>query len=344
VQHVQTPLVCSFVKSLVHFMGYLTIIPTVTDPHKAPSLEDETRLAGIVHCLQESLQDSNAFADRVLGVHSVLSSATTLAATTMIALRSEGYDASSLIREVAYRSVVFDQGTTHWGWRMSSILSRVPMLDRFIKNPMYSPRHSDLNRHIIFFSHKHYAMKKRLQRFREIERRKGGPEHQWFDWNAFRHRQVRHCGEAFMESFLLDSTAKVLEKSYDPRGRKLIRDMGWIYACSRLQENMDFHLQQRMLSLGNAQATQSHLDNIVTVMAPQTMNLVGTFLIPECWRAPSGKEAYWTIPGTTTGVERSEAVTVAKEPSKADSDRKEDQEDLREEPQEHDLLHGLDKK
>lgn len=345
VQHIQTPLVCSFVKSLIHFMGWLTIVPTVTDPHKPPSLEDETKLAGIVHCLQESLQEASMFGERVLGIHATLSSSTNLSAATMVALRSEGYDASSLIREVAYRSVVFDQGTTHWGWKLSSMLSRrLPIVDRFIKNPMYSPRHADLNRHLLFFAHKHYAVKKRLQRFREIERRKGGSEHQWYDWNTFRHLQVRHCGEAFMEVFLLDATTKVLEKSYDPRGRKLIRDMGWIYACSRLNENMDFHLQQRMLPLGKAQVTQSHLDNIVTVMAPQTMNLVTTFLIPECWRAPAGRESYWTIPGTTTGVERSEAVTVAKTSSKADSDNKKDQEELREDSAEHDLLHGLDKK
>lgn len=345
VQHIQTPLVCSFTKALVHFMGWLTLVPAVTDPSKPMGPEDETKLAGIVHCLQESLQESNRFADLVLGLHSTLSSSTTTAATTMMALRAEGYDSSSLIREVAYRSVVFDQGTTHWGWKVSSIFSRrFPLIDRFIKNPMYTPRHSDLNRHLMFFAHKHHDTKRRLQKFRDIERRKGGPEHQWFDWNAFRHRQVKHCGDAFMEVFLLDATTKVLEKSYDPRGRKLIRDMGWIYAVCRLNDNLDFHLQERMLPLGKAQVTQAHLDNIVTVMAPQTMNLVTTFLIPECWRAPAGKEAYWTIPGTVTGVERSEAVTVAAEPSKENSDRKEDHQDLQESPQEFDLLHGMDKK
>lgn len=345
IQNIQTPVVSNLVKSLVYLLGWLQILPEMTDIHSRPSAEVDTQFIGLLHCLQESLIEIQRMSAQMTGFHHVLASSGMRDLEAVVALRKEGRDTSCWIREVAFRSVTMHIGTTHWGWKISGIMSWMPgMLDRMLKNPFYTPRIADLGRHLIFFAQKHHTTRKRLKQSREIEWRKGGGEHQWYDWNTFRHHRVRHCGEAYMEQWLLDVVMKELEKAYDPRGKKIVRDLGWIYALVRQEDNMAFHLQNKMLSHNKSLIAQGHLDNIITVLAPQVVHIIETLCIPEAWRAPCGKEHYWTIPGTDTGIERGEAVVEFKEPNKADSDKKEDHENIVEDPAEHDMLHGLDKK
>ncbi|AIN99608.1 acyl-CoA oxidase, putative [Leishmania panamensis] len=352
-QHIQSPLVSMVAKSYVYLAAWQRLLPVFTDPSGLPSYEDHMRLVGTVHFLQENLLDLQTFADKTMGLHASFTSTGKDAAVTLVHLRQEGLDTSALIREVAFQSITKNIGTTHWGWWLTSLLQSVfPALDRFLKNPLYSPRIADLGRHLIFFSHKHYSLKKRLRQSRELERRKGGSEHQWYDWAMFRHRTVVHCGEAFMEAYYLDVMMKETEKCSDPRGRKILRDIGWIYALTRQMDRLDFLLSSKMLSSGKAETLASHFDNIVTVLAPQCVHLVEAMQVPEVTRAPCRSamymETYWTIPGTNTHIERGDRLTLHS-PANASSSKggrgaesaKAEQEAIRESTEEFDLFHGL---
>ncbi|KAG5475996.1 hypothetical protein CUR178_03711 [Leishmania enriettii] len=353
-QHIQTPLVSMVAKSYVYLIAWQRLLPVFTDPSgPPPSYEDHMRLAGTVHFLQENLLDLQAFADKTMGLHGSFASTGKDAAVTLVHLRQEGMDTSTLIREVAFRSITKNIGTTHWGWWLTSLMQPVfPALDRFLKNPLYSPRIADLGRHLIFFSHKHYSLKKRLRRSRELERRRGGSEHQWYDWVMFRHRTVVHCGEAFMEMYYLDVMMKETEKCSDPRGRKILRDIGWIYALTRQMDRLDFLLSSKMLSPGKAETLAGHLDNIVTVLAPQCVHLVEAMQVLEVARAPCRSatfmEAYWTIPGTNTHIERGDRLTLrdaagdsSSKGSRGSKNTMAEEEGIRESPEEFDLFHGL---
>jgi hypothetical protein len=353
-QHIQTPLVSMVAKSYVYLATWQQLLPVFTDPAgKGPSYEDHMRLAGTVHFLQENLLALHEFADRTMGIHGSFASTGSNAVSTLVQLRQEGLDSSALIREVAFKSITKNIGTTHWGWWLTSLMQPVfPALDRFVKNPMYSPRIADLGRHLIFFSHKHYTLKKRLRQSRELERRKGGSEHQWYDWVMFRHRTVVHCGEAFMEMYFLDVIMKETEKCSDPRGRKILRDIGWIYALSRQVDRLDFLLTSKMISCGKAEVLMGHFDNLVTVLAPQCVHLVEAMQVPRQFLAPCAAgddmEACWTIPGTNTHIERGDRLTLhdaAKSSSRkgrADpGHEKAEQEAMRESSEEFDLFHGL---
>ncbi|RNF19165.1 putative acyl-CoA oxidase [Trypanosoma conorhini] len=344
VQHVQTPLVEVVAKSYVYLADWRRMLAVFAAPAgRRPDYEDEMKLAGTIHFLQETLLDLRRFVDAFMGVHASLESTGSSEAALMVHLRQEGVDQSALIREVAFKSVTRNIGTSHWGWWLTSLLQPFAAADRFVKNPFYSPRIADLGRHLIFFSHKHYRAKKRLRLSREIERRKGGAEHQWYDWVMFRHQQVLHCGEAYMEMYSMEVMMEETQACTDPRARKILRDIGWIYALARQRDRLDYVLTQQMLSPGKANVLESHLDNLVTVLAPQCVNLVEAFQVPAAFRAACAGdnfEAYWTIPGTNTGIQRGDRVTLfhAKDSTR---DTKAEQEQMQESEEEWDLFHGI---
>ncbi|KEG10399.1 putative acyl-CoA oxidase [Trypanosoma grayi] len=344
VQHVQTPLVKILAKSYAYLACWRRVLTAFTKPaEKHPTYEDEMKLAGTIHFLQESLLELHQFADNFMGVHASVSSTGNSDAVVMVHLRQEGVDQSSLIREVAFKSVTRNIGTTHWGWWLTNLLEPFAAADRLVKNPFYSPRIADLGRHLMFFSHKHYRAKKRLRQSREIERRKGGVEHQWYDWVMFRHQQVLHCGEAYMEMYSMEVMMDETQGCTDPRARKLLRDIGWVFALARQQDRLDYILTQQLLSPGKANVLGSHLDNLVTVLAAQCINLVDAFQVPESFRAPCAAndvEPYWTIPGTNTGIQRGDRVVLF-QTKKQKGDTKAEQENMRESDEEFDLFHGL---
>lgn len=347
IQHIQSPLVSLVVNSYVYLAAWQRLLPVFSNPTgKPPSYEDGMRLAGIVHFLQENLLKLHTFVDHTMGIHGSFASSGNEAVSTVVHLRQEGLDTTSLIREVAFKSITKNIGTTHWGWWLTNLLQPIfPAMNRFLKNPMYSPRIADLGRHFIFFSHKHYGLKRRLRQSRELERRKGGSEHQWYDWVMFRHRDVLHCGEAFMEMYFLQVMMSETENCSDPRGRKIFRDMGWIYALSRQMERLDFLLSSKMLSTNKAVILAGHYDNVVTVLAPQCVHLVEAMQIPLTFRAPcsggDALEAYWTIPGTNPFIVRGDRVTLHEAASQQRGGTKAEQEAMRESPEEFDLFHGL---
>ncbi|ESL09712.1 hypothetical protein TRSC58_02564 [Trypanosoma rangeli SC58] len=345
VQHVQTPLVKVIANSYVYLADWRRVLSVFAAPTtgRRPNYEDEMKLAGTVHFLQDTLLELHRFAHAFMGVHASLESTGNNDAALIVHLRQEGADLSSLIREVAFKSVTRSVGTSHWGWWLTSVLQSFAAVDRFVKNPFYSPRIADLGRHLIFFGHKHYRAKKRLRLSREIERRKGGAEHQWYDWVMFRHQQVLHCGEAYMEMYSMEVMMDETQACTDPRARKILRDIGWIYALGRQKDRLDYILTQQMLSPGNTNVLESHLDNLVTVLAPQCVNLVDAFQVPAAFRAACAAEsfeAYWTIPGTNTGIQRGDRVTFfhAKDFS---GNTKAEQEQMQELEEEWDLFHGL---
>ncbi|ORC87142.1 putative acyl-CoA oxidase [Trypanosoma theileri] len=344
VQHVQTPLVKILVKSYVYLTNWRRILPSFTNlKMKQPKYEDEMILAGTIHFLQESLLELHWFADSFMGVHASLGSTGNSESIAVVHLRQEGVDQSSLIREVAFRSVTKNIGTSHWGWWLSNILEPFNSVDRFVKNPFYSPRVADLGRHLMFFSHKHYRAKKQLRQSREIERRKGGSEHQWYDWVMFRHQEVLHCGEAYMEMHSMEIMMDETQACTDPRGRKILRDIGWIFALARQQDRLDYILAHQMITPGKSFILGSHIDNLVTVLAPQCVNLVDAFQVPEEFRAPcaaNDMEPYWTIPGTNTGIQRGDKV-IPRQEKKSAGESKTEQEKMQESDEDFDLFHGL---
>lgn len=343
-QHVQTPLVTLTSNACAYIFLWQRVMKTFTDQTalKVPSYEDNMRLAGTVHVLQETLVEIEQFSQQFMGIHGSFRSTGMEDLNALVHLRQEGPDCSALIREVAYKSVNKNVGTSHWGWWLTNVLESVPSVNRFVSNPFYTPRVADLSRHLIFFGHKHYITKKRLRRSREIERRKGGSEHQWYDWTTFRHREVVHCGEAFVEMLVMETIIELIQQCQDPRGRKIIRDVGWIYALARQMARLDFIISHKMLSAGKSLVLASHLDNIITVMAPQCVNLVDSMMVPEAFRSPCAAddiEPYWTIPGTNTNIQRGDKVTIHQE--KEYGGTKDEQETIRESDEEVDLFHGL---
>lgn len=374
-QHVQTPLVGLVSKAFVYLTVYQRLLPAFAgEGNKPASYEEHMALAGTVHFLQETINDLARYAHDFMGVHAALASSGIDAALTTVHLRNEGGgpDQSLLIREVAFKSITKNIGTSHWGWYATSLLQAFPSLDRFVKNPMYSPRIAEMGRHLIFFSHKHYGLKTRLRRSREFERRKGGGEHQWYDWTMFRHREVVHCGEAFMEMRAVEAMMEETQNCQDPRGRKMLRDLGWIYALVRQTDRLEYILASKMMSPSKAVILTSHLDNLVTVMAPQCGNLADAMQVPARFRAPcSGSignsnssvnnsgageadlEPYWTIPGTNTHIQRGDRVTLydaaeqqqqqqrRQSSKKGPGAERAEQESMREETGEFDLFHGL---
>nr|CCC46749.1 conserved hypothetical protein [Trypanosoma vivax Y486] len=344
IQHVQTQLVKIFAKSYVYLTLWRRVLSAFTDScRKPPSYEDEMKLSGVVHFLQESLLELSRFSHCYMGVHASLDSTGDHDATLVVHLRQEGLDQSALIREVAHKSVLKNIGTTHWGWQLSNVFRSFKSLDRLVKNPFYSPRIADLGRHLIFFGHKHYREKKQLRRSRDVERRKGGKEHQWYDWVMFRHEQVLHCGEAYVEMVSLDIMMDETQKCTDPRARKLLRDIGWIFALARQQDRLDYFLTHHMLTPTKSAVLGTQLDNLATVFAPQCVNLVDAFQVPKECRAPCAAEdmeRYWTIPGTDTWIQRGDKMTVTGVQS-AKGNSKTEQEQMKESDEDVDLLHGL---
>ncbi|CCW63616.1 unnamed protein product [Phytomonas sp. EM1] len=345
IQHVQSALVSLVAKAYVYLIGWQRMLSSFTDmSSKLPRYEDHMKLTGTVHFLQEMLTNLNTFALEFVGIHAILSSSVIDSASAVVQLRKEGLDNSTLIREVAFKCVTKNIGTTHWGWWLTSFLQSLPSLDRLVKNPFYSPRNAELGRHYIFFSHKHYATKHRLRWSRELERRRGGSEHQWYDWVMFQHREVVHCGEAFMEMHFMDWIMNETQNCTDPRGRKLLRDVGWIYALTRQMDRLDFILSKQMLSEAKAVVLVSHLDNLVTVLAPQCVNMVDAMGLPDPFRAPYGlseMESYWTIPGTNAHIQRGDKVALRQPKYEEGGSTKAEQETAREEEAEFDLFHGL---
>ncbi|CAD2221532.1 hypothetical protein AGDE_16715 [Angomonas deanei] len=300
------------------------------------SYEDDMQLAGLLYFLQKSILEFHQFGNQFLGLHGSFYGMGLQAATDVVHARLEGPDVTHLAREVALKSVIKNVGTTHWGWWLSNMFEMIPSLDRFFKNPWYSPRIAELGRHLIFFSHKHYSTKKRLRYSREIERRRGGPEHQWYDWHMFRYDEVVHCGEAFMEMQFLTNMMSEMEVCSDPRARKLLRDIGWVFALTRQSESLPFLLLRKMMTPNKGVILQSHLDNIITVLAPQCVPLVTAMSVPLTWGAPADLEGYWSIPGTNINIQRGEALTTVEY-----GKTKQEQENIKEEEEEFDLFHGL---
>eukprot|EP00796_Vickermania_ingenoplastis_P001919 gene1919-1162_t len=384
-QEVQSPLVGILVKACLYGMAWNQFVRrwcTLESRDASPAgfrgatlffsflrkKEHHTRtmeLAGLLHGMQEVVQvELENYRRRFTHLHASLESAGAAAGSTTLQLRQESKNIQDLIREVARLSVAHNIGTAHWGWRASSIARRFPSLQRFLQNPLYSPRMADLGRHYLVFSHKHYGLKKRLQRSMKIEWRRGGAEHAWHDWRTFRHRDLEHCGEAFMEMHLLDVAMKEVQTcAGDLRARKLLRDMGWIYALTRQAERLDYYLFTRQMSRNKAVILLPHLDNISTVFAPQSRNvaeaLCGRWYDPKREDAlsrsgaavsraaaaaslsdgPCGTEAYWTIPGAMTRPERGDGLTPVME-AEEEEETREGQERMREDPDDFDLLHA----
>lgn len=353
VQEVQSPLVEIVVNLCVHTLAWNQQINTLV--HLSASKENgfrlkdatssdryarQMRLAGLIYGMQHILQDLEEFRHSFAYIHSTFRTTGAMDGIVALQLRQESKNTYDLISEVSHLSVEKNIGTTHWGWSVANFSSRFPVLHRFLQNPLYSPRMADLGRHYLFFSHKHFTLKKRIQRARSIETRRGGNEHAWHDWHTFRHREVHHCGEAYMEAFLLDVMMHELTKcSGDLRGRKLLRDMGWIYALARQAKHLGFLLFTKQLSQRKATVLLPQLDNISTVFAPQCVNvaaaLIGSTTDRQCdvnVEGPCGSESYWTIFGAMTRPEHEDGV--ATRPSESDTEGDE----------ELDLLHGMAKR
>ncbi|RNF02488.1 putative acyl-CoA oxidase [Trypanosoma rangeli] len=148
----------------------------------------------------------------------------------------------------------------------------------------------------------------------------------------FRHQQVLHCGEAYMDMYFVEVMMDETQACTDPRARRILRDIGWIYALTRQKDCLDYILAQQMLSPGNTNVPESHLDN-----------LVNAFQVPAAFRAACAVdrfEAYWTILGTNTGIQRGDRVTFfhAKDFT---GNTKTEQEQMQELEEEWDLFHGL---
>lgn len=234
------------------------------------------QLTGLLAMVDRTvLLELEAFRRRFTHVHGVLDStgAGSWSSGTLL-LRQEYHNHQERLREVARSSVVFNIGSTHWGWRVSSVASRFPFLQRFVQNPLYSPRIADLGRHYLFFSHKHFGLKKRLQRALQIETRRGGGTYAWHDWRTFRHADVLHCGEAFMEIYLMETIMEEVQRcSGDLRARKLLRDIGWIYALTRQKEDLGYYVTTGQLSRQKGLILTPHLENLCTVFAPQSRHV-----------------------------------------------------------------------
>lgn len=326
------------------------------------------QLAGLLYFMKETLQhDLESYRLRYTGVHASFHSTGASVASAVMQLRVEGRNALDHVREVSHLSVLHNIGTAHWGWRFSSVARRFPFLHRLIQNPLYSPRIADLGRHYLFFAHKHFGVKKRLQRSLQIERRRGGRDHAWHDRRTFRHRDVIHCGEAFMEMHLLDAVMSEMQQcSGDLRARKILRDVGWIFALSRQAERLDYLVCTGQLSRHKAVILLPHLDNIITVFAPQARHVVESLCGRCCvsgvamsaaerdqhrrWaraaattNSPCGSEKYWTIVGAATHPERGESLTTMDEEEghHMGGHTREEQENIRENPEEWDMLHNL---
>ena len=86
-------------------------------------------------------------------------------------------------------------------------------------------------------------------------------------------------------------------------------------------------------------------DNIVTV-ALRNCQLGEGVAGPPAWHSPAAlqRSSYWSIPGTQDDIERGTDVVQHEAPHHGESDKKGDQEFVKEEEEDYDLLHGLDKK
>lgn len=242
-----------------------------------------------------------------------------------IQLRQEYRNQHERLREVARSSVVFNIGSTHWGWRLSSVARRFPSFQRFFQNPLYSPRIADLSRHYLFFSHQHYGLKKRLQRALQVETRRGGTSHAWHDWRTFRHGDVVRCGEAYMEVYLMNGMIEAVQQcSNDLRCRKLLRDIAWIFALSRQKDLLGYYVTTGLLSRQKGLILIPHLENLCTVFAPQARHVAEAL----CGRWYDGDEgrshhrmgdrsteewgsAVSQVPPTTSGMQHSRRMTEA---------------------------------
>lgn len=263
-----------------------------------------TGLLGVIeHLILFKLED---FRTRFTHLHGVFDSTGAGSwSRGTLQLRQEHHNHQERLREVARSSVVFNIGSTHWGWRVSSLARRFPWIQRFVQNPLYSPRIADLGRHYLFFSHKHYGLKKRLQRAVQLETRRGGVTDAWHDWRTFRHADVLRCGEAYMEVYMMAGIMEEVQHcTGDLRARKLLRDVGWIFALSRQEEHLGYYLSTGQLSRQKGLILTPHLENLCTVMAPQCRHvaeaLCGRWYEERGMGERGGGEDPWGGNGPTT--------------------------------------------
>lgn len=344
-QEVQTPLVTMIVKASVltfawnqYLQQWLSLSATSkeqggtsTSPSSSLTWRDRQKrlmqLTGLLSMLDSVvLFELEDFRRRFTHVHAFFSSTGAESwSNATIQLRQEYRNQHERLREVARSSVVFNIGNTHWGWRVSSIARRFPSLQRFFQNPLYSPRIADLGRHYLFFAHQHYGLKKRLQRALQLETRRGGTLHAWHDWRTFRHGDVLRCGEAYMEVYLMNGMMEVVQQcSSDLRGRKLLRDMAWIFALSRQKDLLGYYVTTGLLSRQKGLILTPHLENLCTVFAPQARHvaeaLCGRWYDGDGSKSPPNMRERCTedwgsgasqAPPTTSGMQHSRRMAEA---------------------------------
>lgn len=335
-QHIQCDLVDLVVRLYTYLAGWHRVQESFCDPHSVPTREHEIQLAGIVHNFRSLVADVAAYLTKTARVHAMFVNSRVAEANSFLSLTQVGTDSSLLIRQVGVESIVANVGTTHWGWKVTNSLKGMGVVKRMLQNPLFSPHLSDMGRHLIFFGHKHYTLKHKLSSSRRLQERYGY-EHVWYDWNAFKHRDVVACGDAFCEMFFIDTLMQETSKCLDLKGRRLLRDMNWTYSLSCMQKSSALLVREQLISSRRLRVIDEHFDNLCTLVAPQCVNLVESLKVPSSFLSPLSKPLahYYSIPGTfVSGGDEVEVAGIRDE-------TKEDQENIVEEDEPFDLLHGL---
>ena len=328
-QHIQVRVVDLVCAMYMCIAGWHRCQTFMCNPTYTPNTEEKLQFESTVFSIRKLVRDIHEVMNDVLGPHTAFASSGVAEASSYLAWSSYECDLADRLKSIAKECALKKVGASHAGLRVTSPMGAMNLITRFMRNPFFSPRSSEMARHLIFHSHRYLQLRRALLTSRNAEEKRG-PEHVWYDWNTIRYRELMDCGNAFIDMYLIETMMDETSRCLDIRGRKVLRDLNRTYSLSRMEQGLPQLVLTGMIPQRQMKLVHEQHDHISTAMASQCFCLVESLQVPKEFLSPVGyqMETHYTIPGTSSYVSHSTDVTAA---AMDDQDG------------EIDLLHGLDK-
>jgi alkylation response protein AidB-like acyl-CoA dehydrogenase len=261
-----------------------------------PAGEHYVQLALVSSRLTEFMAELGRFGMEMCGPQGVLALNGFTEGVAMAALLREGPHASHMPRLIAREVAVNQYGSGAFGAYMKANMSG-GALKRLFSNPFFSPTTQDMGRYLMLFKDREFTV--RTKAAHELgSGQRAGAEEAFYVWNGEQHRLVGQLANAYGDEFLLRAIFDETADNRDPQNRRMLRDMSWQWALSRMQQDVVWLVTEGMLAQRHVPHLHQQLDNLSSVIAHQALNLSECLMIPKpLVTAPVGKdwEAHWDV-------------------------------------------------
>ena len=344
-QHIQTPICVTGSGVFAVQYAWQQIAIIFGDATKSPTAVQHQQLHSVLHLLIKELTRIETLSSATMAQHALFDSSGLRDIRLVIGCLAEG-DITYHAR-VAGKEIVNATSSSEVSWFDRAFLSlggnkKIGGLRRTLRNPGFSILLPAPDMHAKFFHSIYLDMRERVRLHSTIEQRLYGPEDAWYYWNTGASSKIARCGEALGEAFVTKEFAQCIKSCQDPPTQSYLAQLFLFYSLSRIAADREHLGAIGLISDGQVKNINTYLDKSCVKVAPSLHKAAIGLRVPDAFLAPShvGIDAYWSIPGTITNVERGDSV-VATPTNQRKSERKADQEKIVESEEETDLLHGL---